>query len=314
MSINLSPKYGSKPQFTPEFVDVVVRVISNNGGEMGMQSLWEQIGSSVNESTEQQDYGYFVDLIKFGVNFGFWDFLSDDVLAVSTLSNFSEETWCPIRFAEFIHNSVFLKSFEKHGKLNSIAALLIWAHSLKVEYASDRNLGTLIPMSFDDFEKIGNQTGLSPEIVRNSEQWNISKLWLQHSGLFVSSTKYYLPSVFFLSNQIRKCLEKLGKEQLPIRKLINEVRVLCPYLPGGEFGKIWTLYLKKNYPEAFQFVDIDTEYELSRQESLAILSLENVALTLHEVNDAADRLKLVVGDATQGRTVSHFKKISPKEV
>ena len=306
MELNLSPKYGGKPQFTPAFVEVVVRVVRSHGGDLDLKELLKLIYAS--------DHEEFIDFIRFGTNFGFWKFSNDEVISVEGLNDFSEETWTPSRFAEFIHHSVFAKNLEKHENWNTIAALLVWAHSLKISYHNPENQKKMpIQTDWKSVEKFAAETGLFPDITRNAEQWGISKLWLLKSGLFLISSNSFSPSTFFLCDQFRKSLKKFETKWIPIRELIEEVRNLCPYLPGGKYGKVWTSYLKDKYPVGFpQAVDMESGIDLTQQESFAILLLEGRDIVLKSADDAADRLKLILGTPgkTEARMVSHFKRES----
>ena len=310
LKLNYSPKYGGRPEFTPSFVETVVHTVSGSGGTMDVSLLAEYIWFEDKEELKK--------MIKFGVQFGFWVFADDCTVVVNNAQNFVELSLNPLRFASYVHDSLYSLQLSEPKNWNSLAVLLAWAYSLKMTQSDSQRSKkvTLIPWSYNQFEEFGIQTKLcaamdsESAVNSNDVQWTITRKWLQCIGLFMYTKDSLTPYPHILAHQIKTHLS--GKSELvtPIRELVESFRISCPFLPGGVYGKMWTEHIKSQWGNELPAgVDYEEDFRLSEQESLVLTLLEaKKVISLKEQNDAGDSFSLTAGSV--GRKVTHFQKIA----
>jgi hypothetical protein len=111
-------------------------------------------------------------------------------------------------------------------------------------------------------------------------------------------------------------MPNVSETLIPVREIVQKMRTLMPFLPGGSYGRIWSNYLE-SLSEGVglsDYVDRDEENILSQQESMAFLVLESAEnIKLLDRNDAGDRFLLTAGPGREVRSVSHIEVLTHTE-
>jgi hypothetical protein len=316
MILNLENKFGGKPEFTPTFVNNLVRTVLASGNTLRT----DEIGRFLNEPDNKK----LLDKVEFGHKNGFWQIGEDSTISIHTVKEFSEESWTPFRFSNYLMDSICSRQLENPENWNSFAALFSWGYSLKTSSMEVSGRRTFqAPNRWSDFEKFGISTGLSIRdkdgsgLVINDVQWNVAKKWMLAIGSFVQFHGFKIPSSFLLSQRLKSIIQEMHDELTPVRDIVNMIRSDIPFLPGGVYGKMWRSFLETQWQEIdFSIhVEKDQENTLTQQESLALLTLEASGLIiLRDVNDAGDRFVITAGLSGDLRPVSHIEVMAKKEV
>ena len=315
MSINLRNKFGAKPEFTPLFVNQVVRTVLGTSRKLQI--------SDVAEMLNQYDGEKFAEMIQFGQINGFWAIKDNSTIVLNSVEKYSDDSWNSLQFSEYIVNSMCTRKLDEPENWNTFAALISWSYSLRVT-AKDKtnNRMLLVPDDWDEFESFGISTGLSRKdengngIVINREQWGIARKWMLAIGSFVQFHEFKMPSSNILSHRLMNMMPNASDTLIPVREIIQKMRIVMPFLPGGSYGRIWSNYLESlsDGVGLSDYVDRDEENVLSQQESIALLVLESAqCIKLLDQNDAGDRFLLSAGPGREVRSVSHIKVLSQME-
>lgn len=315
MSLNLRNKFGAKPEFTPLFVNQVIRTISGTSRKLEI--------SDVAEMLNQYDGEKFTEMIQFGQINGFWGIKDNSTIVLNPVEKYSEDSWNSLQFSEYIVNSMCARKLDQPENWNTFAALISWSYSLRItdkDKANNRML--LVPDDWDEFESFGISTGLSRKdengngIVINREQWGIARKWMLAIGSFVQFQEFKMPSSNLLTYRLKDMMPNVSETLIPVREIVQKMRTLMPFLPGGSYGRIWSNYLE-SLSEGVglsDYVDRDEENILSQQESMAFLVLESAEnIKLLDRNDAGDRFLLTAGPGREVRSVSHIEVLTHTE-
>jgi hypothetical protein len=315
MNINLRNKFGAKPEFTPLFVNQVVRTISGTSRKLEI--------SDVAEMLNQYDGEKFAEMIQFGQINGFWVIKENSSIVLNSVEKYSENSWNSLQFSEYIVNSMCARKLDDPENWNTFAALISWSYSLRIT-AKDKtnNRMLLVPDDWDEFESFGIATGLSRKddngngIVINREQWGIARKWMLAIGSFVQFHEFKMPSSNMLSHRLKNMMPNVSETLIPVREIVQKMRTVMPFLPGGSYGRIWSNYLE-SLSEGVglsDYVDRDEENILSQQESIALLVLESAeSIKMLDRNDAGDRFLLTAGPGREVRSVSHIEVLTKTE-
>ena len=315
MNINLRNKFGAKPEFTPLFVNQVVRTISGASRKLEI--------SDVAEMLNQYDGEKFAEMIQFGQINGFWVIKENSSIVLNSVEKYSENSWNSLQFSEYIVNSMCARKLDEPENWNTFAALISWSYSLRIT-AKDKtnNRMLLVPDDWDEFESFGIATGLSRKddngngIVINREQWGIARKWMLAIGSFVQFHEFKMPSSNMLSHRLKNMMPNDSETLIPVREIVQKMRTVMPFLPGGSYGRIWSNYLE-SLSEGVglsDYVDRDEENILSQQESIALLVLESAeSIKMLDRNDAGDRFLLTAGPGREVRSVSHIEVLTKTE-
>jgi hypothetical protein len=315
MSINLRNKFGAKPEFTPIFVNQVIRTISGSNRKLEI--------SDVAEMLNQYDGEKFAEMIQFGQINGFWGIKDSSTIVLNSMEKYSEDSWNSLQFSEYIVNSMCTRKLDEPENWNTFAALISWSYSLRIT-AKDKtkNRVLLVPDDWEEFESYGISTGLSRKdkngngIVINKEQWGIARKWMLAIGSFVQFHEFKMPSSNLLSHRLKNMMPNASNTLIPVREIVEKMRTVMPFLPGGSYGRIWSKYLESLNEGVglSDYVDRDEENILSQQESISLLVLESAeTIKLHDRNDAGDRFLLTAGPGREVRSVSHIEVLTETE-
>lgn len=297
MSINLRNKFGAKPEFTPIFVNQVVRTISGSNKNLEI--------SDVAEILNQYEGEKFSEMIQFGQINGFWGITDKSTIVLNSIEKYSEDSWNSLQFSEYIVNSMCARKLDEPENWNTFAALISWSYSLRItEKDKTNNRVLLVPDDWEEFESFGISTGLSRKdengngIVINKEQWGIARKWMLAIGSFVQFHDSKMPSSNLLNHRLKNLMPNATERMIPVREVVQKMRTVMPFLPGGSYGRVWSKYVESlsGGVGLSNFVDRDEENILSQQESISLLVLESAgSIKLHDRNDAGDRFLLTVG-------------------
>lgn len=309
MMLNLENKFGGKPEFTPLFVNNLVRTVATAGNQMTI----DQLAIYLNE----HDHKKLVDKIEFGQKNSFWKLENSSIIVLDLAAPFSENDWTPDRFSKYLIETTLSRRLEDPQNWNSFAALYAWSLSLKAMTNDKAGLRALRLFNrWADFEHIGLSTGLSLRdkdgggLVINDVQWNVARKWLQAFGCFVQFSGFKSLGPRLLQEQIESVVRETKQDFIPVREVVRKLREKMPFLPGGPYGGMWLSYLKSQWAELdfSSHVEIDQENMLTQQESLAFLTLEAQGrFTLRDINDAGDRFLMSAGSSSDLRPVSHVE-------
>ena len=315
MSINLRNKFGAKPEFTPIFVNQVIRTISGSSKKL--------VISDVAEILNQYDGEKFSEMIQFGQINGFWEITDKSAIVLNSIEKYSEESWNSLQFSEYIVNSMCARKLDEPENWNTFAALISWSYSLRItEKNKTNNRVLLVPDDWEEFESFGISTGLSRKdengngIVINKEQWGIARKWMLAIGSFVQFHDFKMPSSNLLNHRLKNLMPNATERMIPVREVVQKMRTVMPFLPGGSYGRVWSKYVESlsGGVGLSDYVDRDEENILSQQESISLLVLESAeSIKLHDRNDAGDRFLLTAGPGREIRSVSHIEVLTETE-
>jgi hypothetical protein len=315
MSMNLRNKFGAKPEFTPIFVNQVIRTILGSSRKLEISDVAEMLG--------QYDGEKLAEMIQFGQINGFWGIKDNSTIVLNSIEKYSEDSWNSLQFSEYIVNSMCDRKLDEPENWNTFAALISWSYSLRIT-AKDKtkNQVLLVPDDWEEFESFGISTGLSRKdengngIVINKEQWGIARKWMLAIGSFVQFHEFKMPSSNLLNHRLKNLMPNASERMIPAREVVQKMRTVMPFLPGGSYGRIWSNYMESlsGDVELSDYVDRDEENVLSQQESISLLVLESAeTIKLHDRNDAGDRFLLTAGPGREVRSVSHIEVLTGTE-
>lgn len=287
-------KYGGDPQFAPQFVSNVFEVLSLNGGSCETVIVKKFVAPANPELFDQH--------INLSVRLGIFA-EENGTLSLPSSCSLESDRLTPKALSRYLCD--VLIGVEKPTALNSLQALLLWAYSIKPVHEVSGRMVETIPKKWEEFEVFASSTGLhgKDRVFSGKDQFPATRRWLEAMGLLVDVGK----DTYVLSHELASdvFLRVIPKGQSPIRKVIDEFRRTCPYLPGGTWNKIWMDTFIGNKPVNVNAVAQIQDNEISEVESLILTNLRIAGkIKLEDQNDAPDLMKLSV-TSQEVQMVSH---------
>lgn len=303
-------KHGGKPEFTPEFVELITVTCINNGGVLSKDHLLKLVG--VAKDAEKKELKLFDVLLKFGAEYNFWSLNEESKITITNFEKFEKLSWSPMTFAKFLHEALSHKDLQSGKEWSSLSGLLAWSYSLKLTQSEVREVSSyLIPSKWGDFERREISRPLTEEICKNDTQWNPTKKWLKSFGMVFESKDSLnpFPQDFY---EFVTANAKRDSPKTNLDHLVLKFRESFPFLPNGEFGQVWASYVrevfaKKQLPLPSE-IDCPSQSDaliLSEQESFVLSLLESKGIIKLDItNDAPSRYLMT--SSTHKREVNYF--------
>lgn len=289
-------KYGSDPQFSPQFVLNVFDVLAQHGGEASLQVVEDLLAP--------EDTALFSRHVQLAVKLGLFK-LESAVLSLSESSVGQVSRLSPKTFSRYLRDVLIRPELPKD--LNSLQALFLWAYSILPLHDTGGRRTSLIPKKWDLFEVFGITSGLIGDrlVMKGDTQFTPTRRWLEALGVVVDVGKdSYVLSYDIMTDEI---LELFDQERIPIREFTEKVRSALPYLPGGLWNKAWIELVAKSQPVNLGVVCVPRPDELTEIESVVLQYLRNRGdVFLDDRNDAGDRMKMSIAGSDAGM-VTHLE-------
>lgn len=296
-------KYGSDPQFAPQFVINVFDVLIESGGAAPI--------SEVEEMLSPENPANFAKHIQLAIKLGLFD-SNEGSIQIPAASTVGHVRLTPQKFSRYLRDVLIVAELPK--EMNSLQALFVWAYSILPFHELNGKRTTVIP-KFNDkkFEEFGIASGLIGEglVIKGDTQYPPTRRWLEALGVVVDVGKdTYVLSYETLLDEI---LELFPVGRISIQDFVTKLRHKLPYLPGGRWNNLWNEVVHQNHVVSQNIVTTLHEHELTEIESVVLNVLKNSGrVNFWDMNDAKDRMKMSnVG--TDKEMVTHLEFMA-KEV
>ncbi len=307
VNVEILHKYGSDPQFAPQFVINVFDVLIKSGGAAPI--------SEVEEMLAPENPAIFSRHIQLAIKLGLF-VSTEGNIQVPAASTVGHVRLTPQKFSRYMRDVLIVAELPK--EMNSLQALFVWAHSILPLHELDGKRTTVVPKSNKKFEEFGIGSGLIGEglVIKGDTQYPPTRRWLEAFGLVVDMGRdTYVLSYDTLLEEI---LELFPVGRISIRDFATKLRNSLPHLPGGRWNNSWGEVVRQNHVVNPNLVATLREHELTEIESVALNVLKNSGrVSFFEVNDAPDKMKIsIVGADKNGadqEMVTHLE-FKAKEV
>jgi len=304
VSLDFSPKFGSSPTFTPQIVDGIVRTLGQRDGQASFALLTELMSAEPDNLRND---------LRSGTDFGFWNFAPDGMVKLRINLDFDEGKWTPYSLARFLHTSLLESpkgNLNDQENWNSLTGLMAWSFSLKISSPKDGVIEVVRIGDNKEFEDIGRKTGLSEGLVMNQTQMPAARRWLKAFNVSMSIGKEVVIFPAIVSEAaglIFDSMENLA--DISAKDFAIQIRKLCPFLPGGQFGKKWTELSTSHIPSTSSgLIDMASDFTFSQMESLALATFASKGIITYEhKNDAPDGYQITAG-SNSGKLITLIKK------
>ena len=293
--MNLSPKYGGRPEFSPQFVLSVLESLKYEGGHLDYATLRSFIVPA--------DENDFLDDLKFGNSLGLYSYNGEE-LSLNKGTEFLEAVTTPFLFSQYLTKAV--TSLDPIENWNSLNGLLAWAYSVSpIEITGNSRRGRFLATSWGGFEPLATSTGLhgKDRVFLNQEQYVATRRWADALGVYSYVEKDI--HAFCYEQVILETFNLLTAQKVPIREFITRMRTAMPYLPGGIMNLNWIGSLPQGVDMGA--IDMPEPNFLSLIEGIVVQFLESKNLLhLNYVKDSPDQMTLNNG-VDGGRSISHVQ-------
>lgn len=297
-------KYGSDPQFAPQFVINVFDVLIDSGGTAAI--------SEVEELLAPESPAIFAQHIQLAIKLGLFNSNQGDI-KIPAASTVGHVRLTPQKFSRYMRDVLIVAELPK--EMNSLQALFVWAYSILPLHELNGKRTTVIPKpkKTNAFEEFGIASGLIGEglVIKGDTQYIPTRRWLEAMGVVVDVGK----DMYVLSYEIllEEILDLFPEGRISIRDFVTKLRNTLPYLPGGRWNNLWSEVVRLNHVVSPNVVTTLREHELTEIESVALNVLKNSGkVDLWDMNDAKDRMKMS-NNGTNKETVTHLE-FKAKEV
>lgn len=297
-------KYGSDPQFAPQFVINVFDVLIEFGGSASF--------SEVEELLAPENPDIFAQHIQLAIKLGLFNSNQGDV-QIPTASTVGHVRLTPQKFSRYLRDVLIVAELPK--EMNSLQALFVWAYSILPLHELNGKRTTIIPKSNkkNEFEEFGIASGMIGEglVVTGPTQYPPTRRWLEAMGVVadVGKDTYVLSYDLMLA----EILDLFPVGRISIRDFVTKLRNTLPYLPGGRWNDLWSEVVRQNHVVSPNVVTTLREHELTEIESVALNVLKNSGkVNFLDMNDAKDRMK-ISNNGIEKETVTHLE-FKAKEV
>jgi hypothetical protein len=291
-------KYGGDPQFAPQFVLNVYDVLALTDGKSSL--------SIVEESLAPESSTLFHKHIQFSVTLGLFESHGQN-LQIPDASTVGLGRLTPKLFSRYLRDVLIVKKIPK--ELNSLQALLLWAYSVRPLHDVAGKRTGVVPKSFGKFEPFGIASGLIGDglVFKGDTQYTPTRRWLEALGVVVDIGKETYAFSYELANEEIYGIFPEGR--MLIREFTNKVRYSLPYLPGGQWNKLWTEVVNQNHVVDSGISASQVENELTEIESVILSVMRSQGrVELFDSNDAVDRMRMSIsGTDTEMLTHIDFK-------
>jgi len=300
--MNMSPKYGGRPEFSPQFVLSVLESMKHHGGHLDYETLRSFV-------VPVDENNFLVDL-KFGNSLGLYSYNGEE-LSLNKGTEFLQAVTTPFLFSQYLTKAV--TSLDSVENWNSLNGLLAWAYSVSpIEIAGNSRRGRFLGTSWGGFEPLAITTGLHGEgrVFSGATQYPPTRRWADALGVYSYVDKDIC--AFCYEQVIHETFKLLTTQKVPIREFITGMRSAIPYLPGGIMNLNWISSLPQG--SETPAIDMPEPNFLSLIEGIVLQFLESKNLMhLTYVKDAPDRMTLNNG-VDGGRSISHVQGSNLAEV
>ena len=297
-------KYGSDPQFAPQFVINVFDVLVESGGEAAI--------SEVEELLAPKNPVNFAQHIQLAIKLGLFD-TSEGNIQIPAASTVGQVRLTPQKFSRYLRDVLIIG--ELPMEMNSLQALFVWAYSILPLHELNGRRTTIIPKSNKKFEEFGMASGLIGEglVIKGETQYLPTRRWLEAMGVVVDVGR----DTYVLSYEIllEEILDLFPVGRISIRDFVTKLRNTLPYLPGGRWNDLWSEVVRQNHLVSQNIVTTLREHELTEIESVALNVLKNSGkVDFWDMNDAKDRMKMSNSNIGTDREMVTHLEFKAKEV
>lgn len=291
VNVEILHKYGSDPQFAPQFVINVFDVLVKTGGGASI--------SDVEEMLAPEDSAIFGRHLQLAIKLGLFASIEGNIEIPAT-STVGHVRLTPQKFSRYMRDVLIVA--EPPQEMNSLQALFVWAHSILPLHELDGKRNTVVPKSWKKFEEFGIGSGLIGEglVIKGDTQYPPTRRWLEAFGVVVDGGKdTYMLCYDTLLEEI---LELFPVGRISIRDFVTKLRNSLPHLPGGRWNNSWGEVVRQKHVVNPNLVATLREHELTEIESVALNVLKNSGrVNFFEMNDAPDKMKIsIVGTDKEG--------------